>query len=233
MASRVNTLAGEEIALPYHGSLSRERRFTARGAAQGWRAARARHAPARSSWGSTSARSTSCIQLQSPKRVAAALQRVGRAGHTLDAVSRGVFVPTFRDDALEQLAHRRRDARGRRRADARRAERARRTRAADRRDGRRRTTPEWTAAELFDFVRRAYPYHALTRVGVRRRRWRCSPGSIRADVAAELDARISWDRVDGHAHADARRAHGRHDLRRHDPRPRALHGQPARQDAAR
>ena len=41
------------------------------------------------------------LQLQSPKRVSTALQRVGRAGHSLDAVSRGVFVPTFRDDALE------------------------------------------------------------------------------------------------------------------------------------
>ena len=36
--------------------------------------------------------------------LAAALQRVGRAGHSLEATSRGVFVPTFRDDALEQLA---------------------------------------------------------------------------------------------------------------------------------
>ena len=44
------------------------------------------------------------LQLQSPKRVANGLQRVGRAGHSLDAVSRGVFVPTFRDDAMELLA---------------------------------------------------------------------------------------------------------------------------------
>src|SRR6185503_14900328 len=44
------------------------------------------------------------IQLQSPKRVASGLQRVGRAGHSLDAVSRGIFVPTFRDDAMEMLA---------------------------------------------------------------------------------------------------------------------------------
>ncbi len=44
------------------------------------------------------------IQLQSPKRVSAALQRVGRAGHTLGVASRGVFVPTFRDDAMETAA---------------------------------------------------------------------------------------------------------------------------------
>ena len=29
---------------------------------------------------------------------------MGRAGHTLTAVSRGIFLPTFRDDALELLA---------------------------------------------------------------------------------------------------------------------------------
>src|SRR5947209_7134975 len=44
------------------------------------------------------------IQLQSPKRVASALQRIGRAGHTLGVASRGVLVPTFRDDAVEIAA---------------------------------------------------------------------------------------------------------------------------------
>ena len=44
------------------------------------------------------------IQLQSPKRVSAGLQRVGRAGHNLGAVSRGVVIPTFRDDLVESAA---------------------------------------------------------------------------------------------------------------------------------
>ena len=44
------------------------------------------------------------MQIQTPKRVASALQRVGRAGHSLAATSRGTFVPTFRDDAMEMLA---------------------------------------------------------------------------------------------------------------------------------
>ena len=44
------------------------------------------------------------IQLQSPKRVASALQRIGRAGHTLGVPSRGILVPTFRDDAVEIAA---------------------------------------------------------------------------------------------------------------------------------
>ena len=99
MAARINALAGEELALPYHGSLSRERRLHARASAQGGRAARARHARARSSWASTSARSISCSSCRARSACANGLQRVGRAGHTLDAVSRGVFVPTFRDDA--------------------------------------------------------------------------------------------------------------------------------------
>ncbi len=133
------------------------------------------------------------IQLQSPKRVAAALQRVGRAGHSLDATSRGLFIPTFRDDALEQLAI----------LDAMRSGDVEPTRvvqnaldvlaqlivaivASE--------TPEWTSAELFHFVRRAYPYHSLTRAAFDEVLGMLS-GKYPSDVAAELDARISWDRV--------------------------------------
>ena len=161
MAARVNALAGEEIALPYHGSLSRERRFLLE---ERLKAGELRALVTTSSLelGIDVGSVDLVLQLQSPKRVAAALQRVGRAGHSLDATSRGVFVPTFRDDALEQLAI----------LDAMRAGDVEPTRvvqnaldvlaqlivacvASD--------TPDWTSAALFDFVRRAYPYHALTR----------------------------------------------------------------------
>ena len=41
------------------------------------------------------------VQVESPKSVARGLQRVGRAGHELGAVSRGRIFPKFRADLLE------------------------------------------------------------------------------------------------------------------------------------
>src|SRR3954447_6660941 len=41
------------------------------------------------------------IQVESPKSVARGLQRIGRAGHELDAVSKGRLFPKFRGDLLE------------------------------------------------------------------------------------------------------------------------------------
>ena len=192
MAARVNQLAEEEIALPYHGSLSRERRFMLE---ERLKAGELRAVITTSSLelGIDVGSVDLVVQLQSPKRVAAALQRVGRAGHSLDATSRGVFIPTFRDDALEQLAI----------LDAMRTGDVEPTKvvqnaldvlaqlvvaivASD--------TPEWTSAGLFDFVRRAYPYHALTRAAFDEVLGMLS-GKYPSDVAAELDARIHWDRI--------------------------------------
>src|SRR5690242_18377959 len=192
MAARVNALAEEEIALPYHGSLSRERRFLLE---ERLKAGELRALVTTSSLelGIDVGSVDLVVQLQSPKRVSAALQRVGRAGHSLDATSRGVFVPTFRDDALEQLAI----------LDAMRAGDVEPTHvvqnaldvlaqlivaivASEQ--------PEWTSAELHEFVRRAYPYHALTR-GAFDEVLGMLSGKYPSDVAAELDARVHWDRV--------------------------------------
>ena len=41
------------------------------------------------------------IQVESPKSVARGLQRIGRAGHSVDEVSRGRIFPKFRADLLE------------------------------------------------------------------------------------------------------------------------------------
>src|SRR5690348_16386231 len=192
MAARVNALAEEEIALPYHGSLSRERRFLLE---ERLKAGELRALVTTSSLelGIDVGSVDLVVQLQSPKRVAAALQRVGRAGHTLTATSRGVFVPTFRDDALEQLAI----------VGAMRDGDVEPTRvvhnaldvlaqiivacvASD--------TPEWTATELFDFVRLAYPYHTLTRAAFDETLAMLA-GKYPSDIASELEARVSWDRI--------------------------------------
>ena len=191
MAARVNALAGEEIALPYHGSLSRERRFLLEGALKAGKL-RALVSTSSLELGIDIGSVDLVLQLQSPKRVATALQRVGRAGHTLEAVSRGIFVPTFRDDAAETLAI----ARGMRSGDV---EPTRVVQnaldvlaqvvvAAVAIDD------DWTSAELFDFVRCAYPYHALTRAAFDEVLSMLA-GKYPSDVAAELEARMVWDRT--------------------------------------
>ncbi len=160
VAARINALAGEELALPYHGSLSRERRLMLE---QSLKAGSVRALVSTSSLelGIDIGSVDLVLQLQSPKRVANGLQRVGRAGHSLDAVSRGVFVPTFRDDAMELLAV----VRAMHEGDV---EPTRIVQnaldvlaqvivaivAAD---------DDWTSAALFDMVRLAYPYHELSR----------------------------------------------------------------------
>ena len=191
IAARVNALAEEEIALPYHGSLSRERRFLLE---ERLKAGELRALVTTSSLelGIDVGSVDLVLLIQSPKRVAAALQRVGRAGHSLDATSKGVFIPTFRDDALEQLAI----------LDAMRSGDVEPTRVVQNAlDVLAQlivaivaSEPDWTSAELFDFVRRAYPYHGLTRAAFDETLAMLA-GKYPSDIAAELEARVSWDRI--------------------------------------
>ena len=190
IAARVNALAEEELAQPYHGSLARERRF---GLEQALKAGALRALVTTSSLelGIDIGSVDLVLQLQSPKRVSAALQRVGRAGHTLGAESRGVLVPTFRDDAVEIAAI----------VAAMRAGDVEPTQvvqnaldvlaqvivAAV-------SVDDWTASDLFDLVRRAYPYHRLSRAAFDEVLAMLS-GKYPSELAAELEARITWDRV--------------------------------------
>jgi ATP-dependent Lhr-like helicase len=191
MAARINALAGEELALPYHGSLSRERRLMLE---QTLKAGKVRALVSTSSLelGIDIGSVDLVLQLQSPKRVANGLQRVGRAGHSLDAVSRGVFVPTFRDDAMEMLAiigaMLNGDVEPTRVVQNALDVLAQVIVAAVAIDD------DWTSAELFRLVRSAYPYHSLTRAAFDEVLAMLS-GKYPSDVAAELDARLSWDRV--------------------------------------
>jgi ATP-dependent Lhr-like helicase len=191
MAARINALAGEEFALPYHGSLSRERRLVLE---QSLKAGRLRALVSTSSLelGIDIGSVDLVLQLQSPKRVANGLQRVGRAGHSLDAVSRGVFVPTFRDDGMELLAiigaMLNGDVEPTRVVQNALDVLAQVIVAAVAIDD------DWTSATLFDLVRGSYPYHALTRSAFDEVLAMLA-GKYPSDVAAELDARVSWDRV--------------------------------------
>ncbi|HEY6089211.1 MAG TPA: DEAD/DEAH box helicase, partial [Gemmatimonadaceae bacterium] len=190
IAARVNNLAEEEIALPYHGSLARERRFALE---ERLKAGTLRALVTTSSLelGIDIGSVDLVIQLQSPKRVASALQRIGRAGHTLGVPSRGILVPTFRDDAVEIAAI----------VAAMRAGDVEPTHvvqnaldvlaqvivAAV-------SVDDWRSEDLFELVRRAYPYHQMTR-GAFDEVLAMLSGKYPSDIAAELEPRITWDRV--------------------------------------
>src|SRR2546423_8028460 len=190
IAARVNKLADVEIAMPYHGSLARERRFALE---ERLKAGSLRALVTTSSLelGIDIGSVDLVIQLQSPKRVAAALQRIGSSGHTLGVASRGILVPTFRDDAVEIAAI----------VAAMRAGDVEPTQvvqnaldvlaqvvvAAV-------SVDDWKSEDLFRLVKRAYSYHQLTRAAFDEVLAMLS-GKYPSDIAAELEAHITWDRV--------------------------------------
>jgi ATP-dependent Lhr-like helicase len=190
MAARLNALAEEEIALPYHGSLSRERRFSLERSLKAGQL-RALVSTSALELGIDIGTVDLVLQLQSPKRVASGLQRVGRAGHTLAATSRGIFVPTFRDDGMEMLAIVRAmnegDVEPTRVVQNALDVLAQVIVAAT-------AVEDWTSAALFELVRGSYPYHRLTREAFDEVLAMLS-GKYPSDVAAELDARLTWDRT--------------------------------------
>jgi ATP-dependent Lhr-like helicase len=100
LALRLNELAEKEIARAHHGSLAREQRFEIE---ELLKAGEIPCLVATSSLelGIDMGAVDLVIQVESPKSVARGLQRIGRAGHELGAVSKGRIFPKFRADLLE------------------------------------------------------------------------------------------------------------------------------------
>jgi ATP-dependent Lhr-like helicase len=100
LALRLNELAEREVARAHHGSLAREQRQLVE---EDLKAGRIPCLVATSSLelGIDMGAVDLVIQVESPKSVARGLQRIGRAGHELGAVSKGRIFPKFRADLLE------------------------------------------------------------------------------------------------------------------------------------
>ena len=132
------------------------------------------------------------IQVESPKSVARGLQRVGRAGHDLESVSRGRIFPKFRADLLESavVARAMRECN---RGDSHPTEPARRPRPADRGGLRRRRI---SVDDLHALVRRAYPFCDLSRAQLENVLDMLA-GRYPSDEFAELRPRVVWDRTAG------------------------------------
>src|SRR2546428_4617762 len=133
------------------------------------------------------------IQVESPKSVARGLQRIGRAGHELGAVSKGRIFPKFRADLLESAVVAKRMLEGaieetvipRNPLDVLAQQIV--AIAAD---------EEISVDELHELVRSAYPFSDLSRAQLENVLDMLA-GRYPSDEFAELRPRIVWDRVAG------------------------------------
>ncbi|HVR05325.1 MAG TPA: helicase-related protein, partial [Solirubrobacteraceae bacterium] len=100
LALRLNELAGEDVARAHHGSLAREERQVVE---ELLKAGEIPCIVATSSLelGIDMGAVDLVLQVESPKSVAAGLQRIGRAGHGVGQRSKGRIFPKFRADLLE------------------------------------------------------------------------------------------------------------------------------------
>ena len=133
------------------------------------------------------------VQVESPPSVASGLQRVGRAGHQVGAVSRGVLFPKFRGDLVQTAV-----VVERMRAGAIESLRvpanpvdvlAQQVVAMTALD-------DWTVDDLEQVVRRAAPFASLPR-SILDSVLDMLSGRYPSDEFAELRPRIVWDRVTG------------------------------------
>lgn len=133
------------------------------------------------------------VQVEAPPSVASGLQRVGRAGHQVGAISRGVLFPKFRGDLVQTAVI------------------TERMRAGAIESLRIPANPldvlaqqivamvaldDWTVSDLEALARRAAPFAGLTRPVLESVLDMLS-GRYPSDEFAELRPRLVWDRVAG------------------------------------
>src|SRR5919108_288012 len=192
LALRLNELAEREIARAHHGSLAREQRIAVE---ELLKAGEIPCLVATSSLelGIDMGAVDLVVQVESPKSVARGLQRIGRAGHELGAVSKGRIFPKFRADLLESAVV-----------------------AARMREGLIEETviprnpldvlaqqivaicaeEEIEVDELYELVRGAYPFADLSRTQLENVLDMLA-GRYPSDEFAELRPRVVWDRTAG------------------------------------
>ena len=192
IAARINDLAEEELVRAHHGSIAREQRLLIE---EELKSGRLRGLVATSTLelGIDMGAVDLVLQIEAPPSVAAGIQRVGRAGHSVGEVSRGVVIPKFRGDLLESAAVVEGMLDGRiestvvpRRALDVLAQQIVAMCALD----------EWEVEKLGRVVRRAYPYSDLGPRAFESVLDMLS-GRYPSDQFVELRPRIVWDRVAG------------------------------------
>ncbi len=192
LARRLNELAEREIARAHHGSLAREQRFEIEELLKKGEIP-CLVATSSLELGIDMGAVDLVIQVESPKSVARGLQRVGRAGHELGAVSKGRIFPKFRADLLESAVVARRMREGAI------EETVIPTNCLDvlaQQIVAISTQEEISIDDLHALVRRAYPFAGLSRVQLENVLDMLA-GRYPSDEFAELRPRIVWDRTSG------------------------------------
>jgi ATP-dependent Lhr-like helicase len=199
LALRLNELADEssqgpprEIARAHHGSLAREQRLEVEELLKKGRIP-CLVATSSLELGIDMGAVGLVVQVESPKSVARGLQRIGRAGHELGAVSKGRIFPKFRADLLEAavVANRMREGAIEETAIPRNpldvlAQQIVAICADE----------EIEVDELHRLVRGAYPFAELSRIQLENVLDMLA-GRYPSDEFAELRPRIVWDRTAG------------------------------------
>jgi ATP-dependent Lhr-like helicase len=192
LASALNDLAGEPLVRAHHGSLARAQRVEIE---DDLKAGRLRGLVATSSLelGIDMGAIDLVVQIEAPPSVASGLQRIGRASHQVDAVSRGIVFPKYRGDLVACAAVARAMQDGQ--VEATRYPRnpidvlAQQVVAMA-------ATETWDLDALFTTVRRAAPFASLSRSAFEGILDMLS-GRYPSDDFAELRPRLTWDRVKG------------------------------------
>jgi ATP-dependent Lhr-like helicase len=192
LALRLNELAEREIARAHHGSLAREQRVEVEELLKKG-AVPCLVATSSLELGIDMGAVDLVVQVESPKSVARGLQRIGRAGHELGAVSKGRIFPKFRADLLESAVVARRMLEGaieetavpRNPLDV----LAQQIVAVC-------SQEEIEIGDLHDLVRGAYPFADLSRPQLENVLDMLA-GRYPSDEFAELRPRIVWDRTAG------------------------------------
>jgi ATP-dependent Lhr-like helicase len=103
LAASLNELAGEELVRAHHGSVAREQRVLIEDALKAGQLP-AIVATSSLELGIDMGAVDLVIQIETPPSVASGMQRIGRASHQVEAVSRGVIFPKYRGDLLATAA---------------------------------------------------------------------------------------------------------------------------------
>ncbi len=99
LAGALNDLAGEDIARAHHGSLAAHQRSVIEEQLKAGQI-RALCATSTLELGIDMGAVDLVIQIESPPSVASGMQRIGRAGHYVDAISEGILFPKYRADLI-------------------------------------------------------------------------------------------------------------------------------------
>ncbi len=190
LAAALNELAGEVLVRSHHGSLARPQRIEVE---DRLKAGVLRGLVATSSLelGIDMGAIDLVIQIEAPPSVASGMQRIGRAGHTIGAASRGIIVPKFRGDLIACAAVTR--AMHEARIESIRYPRnpldvlAQQVVAMV-------ATDEWDVDALYGSVRRAAPFAELSR-SVFEGVLDMLSGRYPSDDFADLRPRLTWDRL--------------------------------------